>query len=112
MKITLNEVKAMNKIAGTQITKEQEIAFIKTRLNELEFDSQKELDDYKKKHKVRKGTELKVRSTKDKINRGITKVAQKYHNVLDKVFNTKGGKIVTRGVERGADWLEKQLDKI
>ena len=81
-------------------------------LNELQFDSQKELDDYKKKHKVRKGTELKVRSTKDKIGRGVTKVAQKYHNVLDKVFNTKGGRILTKGVERGADWLEKQLDKI
>ena len=33
----LQEVKAMNKVAGTQMTKEQEINFIRERLNELEF---------------------------------------------------------------------------
>jgi len=34
MKNLLNEIKAMNKIAGTQMTKEQEIALIKQSLNE------------------------------------------------------------------------------
>ena len=34
MKNLLNEIKAMNKIAGTELTKEQEIALIKQRLNE------------------------------------------------------------------------------
>ena len=34
MKNLLNEIKAMNKIAGTQMTKEQEIAIIRERLNE------------------------------------------------------------------------------
>ena len=34
-KTLLNEIKAMNKIAGTKINKEQEISFIKNRLNEL-----------------------------------------------------------------------------
>ena len=60
----LQEVKAMNKVAGTQMTKEQEINFIRERLNELEFDSQKELDAYKKSHKVRKGTKLTVLNLK------------------------------------------------
>ena len=36
MKTLLNEIKAMNKIAGTQLTKEQEIALIKERINEIE----------------------------------------------------------------------------
>ena len=50
--------------------KENKMIKLKDLLNELdivteiEFDSQEELDDYKKKHKVRKGTVLKVRSTK------------------------------------------------
>ncbi|CAB4143156.1 hypothetical protein UFOVP449_126 [uncultured Caudovirales phage] len=35
MKGLLNEIKAMNKIAGTQLTKEQEIAIIKERLEQL-----------------------------------------------------------------------------
>ena len=34
-KTLLKEIKEMNKIAGTKLTKEQEISFIKNRLNEL-----------------------------------------------------------------------------
>jgi uncharacterized membrane protein YgcG len=56
----LQEVKAMNKIAGTQMTKEQEIAFIKTRLNELEFTHQASFDAYKKTHKMRPDTKVKI----------------------------------------------------
>jgi hypothetical protein len=36
MKNLLNEIKAMNKIAGTQLTKEQEIALIKERINQIQ----------------------------------------------------------------------------
>jgi len=36
MKNLLNEIKAMNKIAGTQMTKEQEIAIIRERLNQIQ----------------------------------------------------------------------------
>jgi hypothetical protein len=60
MKITLNEVKAMNKIAGTELTKEQEIAFIKNRLSELEFSHQASFDAYKKTHKMRPDTKVKI----------------------------------------------------
>jgi IS1 family transposase len=35
MKNLLNEVKAMNKIAGTQMTVEQEVAIIRERLEQL-----------------------------------------------------------------------------
>lgn len=60
MKITLNEVKAMNKIAGTQMTKEQEIKFIKSRLQELEFGTQAAFDTYSKNHDLRPDTKVKV----------------------------------------------------
>ena len=60
MKITLNEVKAMNKIAGTELTKEQEIAFIKNRLSELEFTNQASFDAYKKNHKMKPDTKVKI----------------------------------------------------
>ena len=111
-KTLLQEVKAMNKIAGTEMTKEQEIAFIKERINELEFDSQKELDTYKKAHKVRKGTQLKVRNTKQKIGKALVKGANQWHNAVDKVAKTKVGSKLVKGVEKGLDWIEKQLDKI
>jgi hypothetical protein len=60
MKITLNEVKAMNKIAGTELTKEQEIKFIKNRLSELEFTNQASFDAYKKNHKMKPDTKVKI----------------------------------------------------
>lgn len=60
MKLTLNEVKAMNEVAGTQLTKEQEIAFIKNRLQELEFGTQKSFDTYKKSHNMRPDTKVKI----------------------------------------------------
>ena len=46
-KTLLQEVKAMNKIAGTEMTVEQEIAIIRERLeqlNELEFGTKKATD--------------------------------------------------------------------
>ena len=49
-KTLLQEVKAMNKIAGTQMTKEQELTLIKERLqqlNELELGTPKSTEDIK-----------------------------------------------------------------
>ena len=88
----LQEVKAMNKLAGTQMTKEQEINNIRERLNELEFDSQKELDTYKKSHKVRKGTKLTVAPLTKRIGNAVSKGAAK---VGDKVMNTVGKAVYT-----------------
>lgn len=59
-KTLLQEVKAMNKIAGTQMTREQEIAFIKNRLSELEFTNQASFDAYSKNHKVKPDTKVKI----------------------------------------------------
>ena len=59
-KTLLQEIKAMNKIAGTQMTVEQEIAFIKNRLEELEFTHQASFDAYKKTHKVRPDTKVTI----------------------------------------------------
>jgi hypothetical protein len=63
MKNLLNEIKAMNKIAGTQMTKEQEVALIRERLeqlNELEFGTQKAFDSYQKQHDMRGDTIVTV----------------------------------------------------
>jgi hypothetical protein len=109
-KTLLKEIKEMNKIAGTQMTKEQEISFIKNRLNELEFDSQKELDAYKKAHKVRKGTQLKVRSTGDKIGRALTKGAEAYNRGVGNVFfGNKVGRTATKGIARVINAVAKVL---
>ena len=59
-KTLLQEVKAMNEIAGTQMTREQEIAFIKNRLSELEFTNQASFDAYSKNHKVKPDTKVKI----------------------------------------------------
>jgi len=59
-KTLLQEVKDMNRIAGTQMTVEQEIAFIKNRLQELEFTHQASFDAYKKNHKMRPDTKVKI----------------------------------------------------
>ena len=111
-KTLLQEVKAMNKIAGTQMTTEQEIAFIKNRLKEIEFDSQKELDAYKKAHNVRKGTELKVRSPLNpgKIGRSISKALHKgadafYDGLGNVFFGNKAGKAVTKGLARAVNTI-------
>jgi len=45
MKNLLNEIKAMNKIAGTELTKEQEIAIIKQALNEAKSKTLNEAKD-------------------------------------------------------------------
>ena len=43
-KTLLKEIKEMNKIAGTKLTKEQEISFIKNRLNELSNYTENDID--------------------------------------------------------------------
>jgi hypothetical protein len=59
-KTLLQEVKDMNRIAGTQMTVEQEIAFIKNRLQELDFTHQASFDAYRKNHKMRPDTKVKI----------------------------------------------------
>jgi hypothetical protein len=70
-KTLLQEVKAMNKIAGTQMTKEQEIAIIRERLeqlNELEFGTQKAFDSYQKNHNLRDTTKVTVAGKKMSVS--------------------------------------------
>jgi hypothetical protein len=70
-KTLLQEVKAMNKIAGTQMTKEQEIAIIRERLeqlNELEFGTQKAFDSYQKNHDLRDTTKVTVAGKKMSVS--------------------------------------------
>ena len=70
-KALLQEVKAMNKIAGTQMTKEQEIAIIRERLqqlNELEFGTQDAFDSYQKNHSLRDTTKVTVAGKKMSVS--------------------------------------------
>ena len=80
MKLTLNEVKAMNEVAGTQLTKEQEIAFIKDRLQELEFGTQKAFDTYKKSHDMRPDTKVKVAGKNTTVAQASKKSGEKATN--------------------------------
>ena len=70
-KTLLQEVRAMNKIAGTQLTKEQEITLIRERLeqlNELEFGTQKAFDSYQKQHDLRGDTKVTVAGKKMSVS--------------------------------------------
>ena len=82
----LQEIYEMNAIAGTQLTKEQEIELIKNRLQELEFATQAAADAYKKSHKVKPGTKITVKAKKDKpmMNKSQYKQYKKY---VDYDFN-------------------------
>jgi hypothetical protein len=110
----LQEVKAMNKLAGTQMTKEQEINFIRERLNELEFNSQKELDAYKKSHKVRKGTKLTVAPLTKRIgnavSKGAAKVGDKVMNTVGKaLYTTKLGNAAMKGIGHASNAVTKKM---
>jgi hypothetical protein len=59
-KSILQEIKRINEIAGTQMSKEQEISFIKNRLNEMEFRNQKQFDKYSSQHKLRPSTKVTI----------------------------------------------------
>jgi hypothetical protein len=97
-KTLLQEIKAMNNIAGTQMTTEQEIAFIKQRLSELEFNSQKELDAYKKSHKVRPGTKLTVAPITKRIGNAVSKGTEKAADAIGKaIYTTKLGNSAMKG---------------
>jgi hypothetical protein len=70
----LNEIKAMNKIAGTQLTKKQEISIIRERLQqlqELDFGSQKAFDAYQKNHDLRGDTKVTVAGKKMSVTQAV-----------------------------------------
>jgi hypothetical protein len=109
-KTVLKEIKEMNKIAGTQMTKEQEISFIKNRLNELEFNSQKELDDYKKNHKVRPGTKLTVAPLTKRIGNAVSKGTEKAADAIGKaIYTTKLGNSTMKGALRIGNKVANKL---
>jgi len=113
MKNLLNEIKAMNKIAGTQLTKEQEIAIIRERLQqlqELEFGTQKAFDAYQKKHDMRGDTQVTVAGKK----MSVTQAAKQSKDPAIKgspVFgNNKGGEVFGKNSDdsdSGGGWGPK-----
>ena len=70
----------MNQIAGTQMTRQQEIAFIKNRLQELEFTHQASFDAYRKNHKMRPDTKVKIAGKETTV-----KDASKEKSLLQKI---------------------------
>lgn len=80
MKNLLNEIKRVNELAGTQLTKEQEIAWIKNRLQELEFKHQASFDAYKKRHKMRPDTKVTIAGKETTV-----KDASKGKNIFQKI---------------------------
>ena len=98
----LKEIKVMNRIAGTQLTKEQEIALIKERLsqlNELDFGSQKAFDSYQKQHDLRGDTQVTVAGKKMSVSQAVKQ---------SKDSELKGSPVFGKG--KGADVFGKKSD--
>jgi hypothetical protein len=80
------------------------------KVNELQFLSQKELDDYKKKHKVRPGTELKLAPLSKRVGHSISKKAD---NAMDAVgralYTTKLGNSAMKGTMHLANKAAKAI---
>jgi hypothetical protein len=112
MKNLLNEIKAMNKIAGTKMTKEQEVAIIRERLeqlNELEFGTQKAFDTYQKNHSLRDTTKVTVAGKKMSVSQA--KDQSKDPDVKGSaVFGKgKGGKVFGKDKTSTTDPREKKV---
>jgi hypothetical protein len=112
-KTLLQEIKAMNKIAGTQLTKEQEIVLIKERiqqLNELDFGSQKAFDSYQKQHDLRGDTEVTVAGKKMSVSQAV-KQSQDSTIKGSSVFgNNKGGQVFGNKSDDGGGIMGKIKD--
>ena len=92
----LNEIKVMNRIAGTQLTKEQEIALIKERLsqlNELDFGSQKAFDSYQKQHDLRGDTQVTVAGKKMSVSQAVKQSKDSELKGSPVFGNNKGGEV-------------------
>jgi hypothetical protein len=95
-KTLLQEVKAMNRIAGTELTKEQEISLIKERLqqlNELEFGTQKAFDAYQKQHDMRGSTQVTVAGKKMSVSQAAKQSKDPAIKGSSVFGNNKGGEV-------------------
>lgn len=117
MKNLLNEIKAMNKIAGTQLTKEQEIALIRERLeqlNELEFGTQKAFDSYQKQHDLRGDTEVTVAGKKMSVKQAVKQSKDSELKGSPVFGNDKGGEVFGKKSTGTAsnDSFAKKMEKL
>jgi len=95
-KTLLQEVKAMNKLAGTQMTKQQEIQLIRERLqqlNELDFGSQKAFDSYQKQHDMRGDTQVTVAGKKMSVSQAAKQSKDPAIKGSSVFGNNKGGEV-------------------
>jgi hypothetical protein len=115
-KTLLQEVKALNKIAGTELTKEQEIKLIRERLqqlNELEFGTQKAFDSYQKQHDMRGDTQVTVAGKKMSVNQAVKQSDDKALKGGPVFGNNKGGEVFGKKSNNIKTYksLEKELPK-
>ncbi len=86
-------------------------------IKEIEFNSQKELDNYKKIHKVRKGTTLKIRSVPTQIKRTIKKgahsLAKNWNKLSDKIGDKAADAAIStnRVIKKAMDWQDENIDE-
>ena len=98
-KTLLQEIKDMNRIAGTQMTREQEIVFIKNRLQELEFTHQASFDAYRKNHKMRPDTRVKI-AGKETTVKDASKEKSLLQKIGAKLFGKKDKNVQYKDTER------------
>ena len=113
-KTLLQEVKAMNKIAGTQLTKQQEITLIRERLqqlNELEFGTQKAFDSYQKNHDLRDTTKVTVAGKKMSVSQAKDQSKDPAVKKGSAVFGKGKGKEVF-GKDKASNTPAPKLHKI
>ena len=82
-------IQRLHKKSGITATK-NEIALIKNRLQELEFNTQAAANAYKKTHKVKPGTKITVKSKKSKNNK--QKKIRIKHQITNKKDNESNSK--------------------
>ena len=117
MKNLLKEIKVMNRIAGTQLTKEQEITLIRERLeqlNELEFGTQKAGDmNYAQALKKYGQSSDQPKSTDDIKEDSQINEAERLTDRIVELYNAAGFKTTydQKYIKRfGADAVKKAIE--
>jgi vacuolar-type H+-ATPase subunit I/STV1 len=95
MKNLLNEIKAMNKIAGTKLTKEQEVALIKTALNEAVSSKTNKLNNLEK-------TREKLATELEKIDGELQELRMSISKEV--TVTKKGKKTIYKRNSDGIEW--------
>jgi DNA-binding ferritin-like protein len=94
MKSILNEIKAMNSIAGTKLTKEQEVKIIKERLGQL--------------------NEASLASYYNRANAPVKSIAKKVDQMLNDLIKDKGqmAKLIDAITDLADEYAQERIDNL